>query len=83
MRRQLFDGSFDLDNVDETWTIGQSVAAGISIAVLNYQEDGDGWSCQHDLAARDNVVVEALACAKGITNQGVTVANQILARVPA
>lgn len=73
---------FNQDNHDATWTIGQPVSTDTSIAVLNYQEDGDGWACQHDLAAQANVVVEALACAKGVTNQGVTVANRILARVP-
>jgi hypothetical protein len=74
---------FNQGDLDAAWTIGQPVSTDTSIAVLNHPQDGDGWACQHEFAARANVVVETVACAKGITDQGAAVANKILAGVPA
>ncbi|WP_083743453.1 serine/threonine-protein kinase PknH/PknJ [Mycobacterium rhizamassiliense] len=41
-----------------------------------------GWTCQRALTARNNVVVDVAACGHNTTDQGVSIAAQIAAKVP-
>jgi hypothetical protein len=40
------------------------------------------WACQRALTARNNVVIDVKACSHNTTDQGVSIAGQIAAKVP-
>ena len=41
-----------------------------------------GWTCQRALTSRNNVVIDVAACGYNTTEQGVSIATQIAAKVP-
>lgn len=61
-----------------TWEIGDSATDGDLLTQIVTQEDADGWDCQHTLTSVSNVVVETMACAFGVKNQGATMSAAIV-----
>jgi PknH-like extracellular domain len=72
----------DKKSPDEDNLIGQPSSTDSSVSNLDYQEGGGGWSCSHVLAAKANVVADTTACGQQMSDQGVKLANKILAQVP-
>jgi len=43
------------------------------------QEESDGWECQHVMSAVSNVTIETWACADGINDEAVDIAQKLIA----
>ena len=77
--------SYQPEGNDETWEIRMPTTTDNSVAVVNYRTAGiDGASCSHALAVKSNVVAEVNACRTniGLIEQGLTIANNMLAKAP-
>jgi serine/threonine kinase PknH len=64
-----------------TWTVGIPADTGSDIMVRNSEEAGDGYACQHAMRAVGNILVDAWACGKDITDQGRGIVDDIAAKV--
>ena len=62
------------------WNIDDLVAEGNLITQMTTQKGAEGWTCQHALSMASNLTVEACACGYGITDEGATLAGQMLAK---
>jgi serine/threonine kinase PknH len=65
------------DTTAQTWWIAAVAQQGDMLTSVSTAEGGRGYTCQHALTARDNVVVDAVACGWDVTQQGTTVAQRI------
>jgi hypothetical protein len=65
----------------QIWSVGIPAEAGPAIVVRNSEEAGDGYVCQHAMTARGNVVIDAFACGRDVTDQGLAIVNDIAAKV--
>ena len=72
------------DNVHNLqWSVGPvSTTNGILSAITTLQTPANGWACQRALTARNNVVIDVAGCSYHTTEQGVSIADQIAAKVP-
>ena len=70
-----------VDDADSSylWQIDDVTAEDTMITQFSTQEDADGWGCQHALSVVSNVTVEAWACGYSITDEGATIAKDIVA----
>jgi serine/threonine kinase PknH len=64
----------------QSWSTGGVTLT--SGTLTETQRDIKGWVCQRALTARNNVVIDIVACGDNIAGQGVSIANQIAAKVP-
>jgi PknH-like extracellular domain len=61
-----------------TWTIGEvRKVSDTLISQTHVQSDKSGWICQHAMGRVSNMLVEAIACGPGISDQAVTIVRQI------
>lgn len=60
------------------WTYGDLARAGNTLSVALLQEGGDGWGCQHTLAAHSTAIIEAVACSNDFTDQAARVVAAIV-----
>jgi hypothetical protein len=64
----------------QSWSTGEVTLT--SGTLTETQHDIKGWVCQRALTARNNVVIDIVACGDNIAGQGVSIADQIAAKVP-
>jgi hypothetical protein len=62
------------------WKVDGPKSDGDVITQVVNQEDSDGWNCQHALTSVSNLVVETMACAFGIGDDGATMSGKIVER---
>ncbi|WP_204806049.1 sensor domain-containing protein [Mycobacterium riyadhense] len=62
------------------WVATVNQHQGILTALIN-REGAQGWSCQHALAAHNNIVIDVEACGRDISQQGVAIAAKLAERV--
>jgi serine/threonine kinase PknH len=72
------------DNVGNVqWSVGPvSTTNGTVSATTTEQGGQNGWACQRALTARNNVVIDVAGCSHNTTEQGVSLASRIAAKVP-
>lgn len=61
----------------QTWWIATVSQQGDMLTSVSNPEGAHGFSCQHALTARNNVVVDAEACGWDVTQQGTAIAQKI------
>ena len=76
--------SFNAGGQDQTWEVHMPVTNDHNVTVVSYQKDGTQGACSHALAVKANVAAEVNACRSniGLIDQGLTIANNMLAKVP-
>lgn len=62
------------------WEIDEVNAKGDVITQVILQEESGGWECQHALAVVSNINVETWACATGINDEAVDIAQAMIAK---
>lgn len=77
---RIFTTTFSGDT--GSWTSGPVSTADGILDVTKTQANTNGWSCQRALTARNNVVADIGACSYHATDQGVSIARQVAAKVP-
>jgi hypothetical protein len=71
------------DNVRNLqWSVGPVSTANGTVSATTTDQNKSGWACQRALTARNNVVIDATGCGYHTTEQGVSIAVQIAAKVP-
>jgi PknH-like extracellular domain len=72
--------SVSVDSADATylWQIDSVITEDTLITQMTAQEEADGWACQHALSVVSNLTVEAWACGYSITDEGATIANDMI-----
>ena len=63
------------------WSTGPVSTTNGTLTATTTQQ-GTSWACQRALTARNNVVIDATGCSFNTTEQGVSIADQIAAKVP-
>jgi hypothetical protein len=73
--------SVSVDDADSTylWQIDDVAAEDTLITQMATQEDAGGWACQHALSVVSNLTVEAWACGYSISDEGATIAKEMIA----
>lgn len=61
------------------WEIDDVAVKDDLIAQVIMQEESGGWECQHAMAAVSNVTIETWACADGINDEAVDIAQKLIA----
>jgi PknH-like extracellular domain len=61
------------------WEIGDVDVKDDLITQVIMQEESGGWECQHALSPVSNVTIETWACANGINDEAVDVAQELIA----
>ncbi|MGV1089012.1 MAG: sensor domain-containing protein [Mycobacterium sp.] len=70
-RRTIAEKGSDGDST--SWAYGDLVRDNDTVSLPLFQEGGDDWGCQHTLSAYSNIVLEAVACAFDVSDQGARV----------
>ncbi|VBA32276.1 Serine/threonine-protein kinase PknH [Mycobacterium persicum] len=63
------------------WIAGTATDHQGMLSITNIQEGGGGWQCQRALTARNNIVIDVRSCGKNRTDQAITIATRMAARV--
>jgi serine/threonine kinase PknH len=74
--------SFSVKGVAEQWMTGTVSTTIGTLNVTTTEQNAKGWACQRALAARNNVVIDVVACGYHTTDQGISIAGQIAAKIP-
>jgi hypothetical protein len=61
------------------WEIDDVEVKDDLISQVILQEESGGWECQHALSAVSNVTIETWACANGIDDQAISIAQELIA----
>jgi eukaryotic-like serine/threonine-protein kinase len=69
------------DGQTERWVFGPLANTDGTLSMTQVQEGGNGWGCQRALAARNNIVIDVLACHDDVSNQAVDIVNIVAAKV--
>jgi hypothetical protein len=64
------------------WTFGTLTNTGGTLSMTNVSPDLSLARCQRAMTARNNVVVDVMACRIDASNQGVAILNAIAAKIP-
>lgn len=64
------------------WTFDTVADVDSTVWMTQHQDDSAGWSCQRALRVSNNVAIDVLACKLYISDEAVTIANGIDARLP-
>lgn len=67
---------------DTPWTFDRVADVDSTVWMTQHQDDSAGWSCQRALRVSNNVAIDVLACKLYISDEAVTIANGIDARLP-
>jgi len=70
----------DSEDSSSLWEFDDVAEKNGVISQMATQQDADGWGCQHALAAVSNLTVETWACGYAITDEAVTMADDIVAK---
>jgi hypothetical protein len=73
-----FSVAVDDDESSYIWQVNDVEAKGDLISQVTTQEDSGGWECQHALSVVSNVTVETWACAFGIKDEAVEMAQEMV-----
>ncbi|ORW66939.1 hypothetical protein AWC24_12980 [Mycolicibacter senuensis] len=68
--------------LDTQWTFDAVADVDSTLWMTQHQDDSAGWSCQRALRVSNNVAIDVLACKLYVSDEGVTIANGIDARLP-
>ena len=61
------------------WTLGDVHKAGESVITLDsFQEESDGWTCQHAMGLVSNLIAESFACGRSITDEAEQIVDGIM-----
>jgi PknH-like extracellular domain len=67
------------DNSSYHWQLGQvSEPSDTEITLTMSQQNSDNWNCQHALSAVSNIIVEAVACGRGVSSEGEKIVSRIV-----
>jgi serine/threonine kinase PknH len=69
------------DTPAQTWWIATVGKDGDVLTSVSEREGAGGFSCQHGLTSRNNVVVDVEACGWDVTQQGTTIAQRIAEQI--
>jgi hypothetical protein len=67
---------------DTPWTFDVVADVDSTVWMTQHQNDSAGWSCQRALRVANNVAIDVLACKLYVSDEAVTIANGIDARLP-
>lgn len=67
---------------DTPWTFDVVSDVDSTVWMTQHQDDSAGWSCQRALRVANNVAIDVLACKLYVSDEAVTIANGIDARLP-
>ncbi|WP_409428230.1 sensor domain-containing protein [Mycobacterium sp. SMC-11] len=67
---------------DTSWTFDTVADVDSTVWMTQHQDDSAGWSCQRALRVTNNVAIDVLACKLYVSDEAVTIANGIDARLP-
>ncbi|MGB3333388.1 MAG: sensor domain-containing protein [Mycobacterium sp.] len=67
---------------DTSWTFDAVADVDSTVWMTQHQDDSAGWSCQRALRVTNNVAIDVLACKLYVSDEAVTIANGIDARLP-
>lgn len=67
---------------ESTWTFDTVADVDSTLWMTQHQDDSPGWSCQRALRVTNNVAIDVLACKLYVSDEAVTIANGIDARLP-
>lgn len=67
---------------DTPWTFDTVSDVDSTLWMTQHQDDSAGWSCQRALRVANNVAIDVLACKLYVSDEAVTIANGIDARLP-
>ncbi|ORW96026.1 hypothetical protein AWC28_10845 [Mycolicibacter terrae] len=67
---------------DTPWTFDTVTDVDSTVWMTQHQDDSAGWSCQRALRVANNVAIDVLACKLYVSDEAVTIANGIDARLP-
>jgi hypothetical protein len=65
----------------QTWWVGAVHHDGDDLTSMATREGTAGYACQHALTARNNVVIDAVACGRDVMQQGSTIAGRIAEQI--
>jgi hypothetical protein len=63
------------------WSLSKAVDNAGVLTITRDEEENPGWSCQHALTAKNNIVVDVSACAYTVGDRGVQLAKGIAAKI--
>lgn len=63
------------------WSLSKSVDNAGVLSIMRAEEENPGWSCQHALTAKLNIVVDVNACAYSVGDRGVQLAKKIADKI--
>jgi hypothetical protein len=69
------------DGQSETWTLGDPATHDGITAIMQTDHRLHGWSCQHGIEARSNVVIDVAATMYNTTDEAVQIVQAISERV--
>jgi hypothetical protein len=64
------------------WTPRAPTRVGDVVAAISNPEGGGGYTCQHALTAKANVIIDVVTCGPDIANQALRIVNAIAAKFP-
>ena len=64
------------------WSVGPVSTVNGTISATTSEQSKTGWACQRALTASNNVVIDVAACSYKTTDEGISIAGQIGAKVP-
>lgn len=67
---------------DTPWTFDTVADIDSTVWMTQHQDNTAGWSCQRALRVANNVAIDVLACKLYVSDEAVTIANGIDARLP-
>lgn len=67
---------------DTPWTFDRVTDVDSTVWMTQRQDDSAGWSCQRAMRVSNNVAIDVLACKLYVSDEAVTIANGIDARLP-
>lgn len=67
---------------ESAWTFDTVADVDSTLWMTQHQDDSPGWSCQRALRVTNNVAIDVLACKLYVSDEAVTIANGIDARLP-
>ena len=74
-----FSVAVDDDTSSSIWVIDDVVEVGGIVTQVIAQEDSEGWQCLHAMTSVSNLMVEAMACAFGISDEAVAMVRSLVA----
>ncbi len=65
------------NSTPQVWSIASVSQRDGVLTALSRQQRAGGWTCQHALTARNNVVIDVEACGPNLIDQGAAIAREI------